>query len=89
MIDRKIYAFLNDFFQERQESFARDTNKLQDVLAVQKSILQEYKRDIMKYKRDDSSQKLYIDEVFQLIPSEFDNIKSKQKNERNIIIAIE
>ncbi len=57
-------------------------------MAVQKSILQEYKRDIMKYKRDDSSQKLYIDEVFQLIPSEFDNIKSKQKNERNIIIAI-
>ena len=55
MIDRKIDAFLNDFFQERQESFARDTNKLQDVLAVQKSILQEYKRDIMKYKRDDSS----------------------------------
>ncbi len=88
MIDRKIDAFLNDFFQERQESFARDTNKLQDVLAVQKSILQEYKRDIMKYKRGDSSQKLYIDEVFQLIPSEFDNIKSKQKNERNIIIAI-
>lgn len=65
MIDRKIDAFLNVFFQERQESFARDTNKLQDVLAVQKSILQEYKRDIMKYnKRDDSSQKLYIDEVF-------------------------
>lgn len=89
MIDRKIDAFLNDFFKERQECFARDTNKLQDVLAVQKSILQEYKRDITKYKRDDSSQKLYIDEVFQLIPSEFDNIKSKQKNERNIIIAIE
>lgn len=27
MIDRKIDAFLNVFFQERQESFARDTNK--------------------------------------------------------------
>lgn len=27
MIDRKIDAFLNDFFKERQESFARDTNK--------------------------------------------------------------
>lgn len=54
-----------------------DTNNLQDVLAVQKSILQEYKRDIMKYKRDDSSQKLYIDEVFQLIPSEL-NAKNKR-----------
>lgn len=54
-----------------------DTNNLQDVLAVQKSILQEYRRDIMKYKRDDSSQKLYIDEVFQLIPSEL-NAKNKR-----------
>lgn len=54
-----------------------DTNNLQDVLAVQKSILQEYKRDIIKYKRDDSSQKLYIDEVFQLIPSEL-NAKNKR-----------
>ena len=31
----------------------------------------------MKYKRDDSSQKLYIDEVFQLIPSEL-NAKNKR-----------
>ena len=54
-----------------------DTNNLQDVLTVQKSILREYQRDIMKYKRDDSSQKLYIDEVFQLIPSEL-NAKNKR-----------
>lgn len=61
MIDRK-YLIIGDMPHAVQTYL--DTNNLQDVLAVQKSILQEYKRDIMKYKRDDSSQKLYIDEVF-------------------------
>ncbi len=54
-----------------------DTNNLQEVIAIQKSILREYQRDIMKYKKDDNNQKLYIDEVFQLIPSEL-NAKNKR-----------
>lgn len=47
-----------------------DSNNLQRVIDVQKSILLEYQRDIMKYKMDDNNQKLYIQEIFQLIPSE-------------------
>ena len=54
-----------------------DSNNLQEVIAVQKSILREYQRDIMKYKKDDYNQKLYIDELFQLIPSEL-NAKNKR-----------
>lgn len=54
-----------------------DSNNLQEVIAVQKSILREYQRDIMKYKKDDNNQKLYIDELFQLIPSEL-NAKNKR-----------
>jgi uncharacterized protein len=54
-----------------------DTNNLQNVNAIQQSILREYQRDIMKYKTDDNSQKLYIDEIFQLIPSEL-NAKNKR-----------
>lgn len=54
-----------------------DTNNLQEVVAIQKGILREYQRDIMKYKKDDNNQKLYIDEVFQLIPSEL-NAKNKR-----------
>lgn len=54
-----------------------DSNNLQEVIAIQKSILREYQRDIMKYKKDDNNQKLYIDEVFQLIPSEL-NAKNKR-----------
>lgn len=54
-----------------------ETNNLQEVVAIQKSVLREYQRDIMKYKTGDNSQKLYIDEVFQLIPSEL-NAKNKR-----------
>ena len=54
-----------------------DTNNLQNVLAVQKSILLEYQRDIMKYKKDDNNQKLYIEDIFKLIPSEL-NAKNKR-----------
>ena len=54
-----------------------DSNNLQEVIAVQKSIHREYQRDIMKYKKDDNNQKLYIDELFQLIPSEL-NAKNKR-----------
>ena len=54
-----------------------DTNNLQNVMAVQKSILLEYQRDIMKYKKDDNNQKLYIEDIFKLIPSEL-NAKNKR-----------
>ncbi len=54
-----------------------DTNNLQHVIAVHKSILQEYQRDIMKYKKDDNNQKLYIEDIFKLIPSEL-NAKNKR-----------
>lgn len=54
-----------------------DSNNLQEVINVQKSILMEYQRDIMKYKKDDNNQRLYIYEVFQLIPSEL-NAKNKR-----------
>ncbi len=54
-----------------------DTNSLQPVLDIQRSILLEYKRDIMKYKKDDNNQKLYIGDIFQLIPSEL-NAKNKR-----------
>lgn len=57
-----------------------DTNNLQRVLAIQKSILLEYQRDIMKYKKDDNNQKLYIEDIFKLIPSELD-----AKNKRFIL----
>ena len=54
-----------------------DTNNLQAVIAVHRSILLEYQRDIMKYKRDDNNQKLYIEDIFKLIPSEL-NAKNKR-----------
>ncbi len=54
-----------------------DTNNLQDVIAIHKSILQEYQRDIMKYKKDDNNQKLYISDIFKLMPSEL-NAKNKR-----------
>ena len=54
-----------------------DTNNLQNVITIQKSILLEYKRDIMKYKKDDNNQKLYIGDIFKLIPSEL-NAKNKR-----------
>ncbi len=54
-----------------------DTNNLQDVVAEQKSIINLYKRDIAKYDKDN---KLYIQEIFDLIPSELNN-----KNKRFIL----
>lgn len=50
------------------------TNNLQEVLSVQKGILRLYKRDISKY---DPQNKLYIEEIFELIPSEL-NAKNKR-----------
>ena len=51
-----------------------DTNDLQRVLAEQQAILNLYKRDIAKY---DKNNKLYINDIFDLIPSEL-NSKNKR-----------
>ena len=51
-----------------------DTHNLQDVMAEQQAIIRLYKRDITKY---DKNHKLYIDEIFELIPSEL-NAKNKR-----------
>ena len=51
-----------------------DTNNLQEVMAEQQAIIRLYKRDIAKY---DRNHKLYIEEIFDLIPSEL-NAKNKR-----------
>ena len=51
-----------------------DTNDLQRVIQEQKAILAFYKKDIANY---DSENKLYINDVFDLIPSEL-NAKNKR-----------
>lgn len=51
-----------------------ETNNLNEVQRIQQSILQLYKRDISKY---DPNEKLYLEEIFQLIPSEL-NSKNKR-----------
>ena len=50
------------------------TNNLQEVASEQQAILRLYKRDIAKY---DPQHKLYLDEIFELIPSEL-NAKNKR-----------
>ena len=49
-------------------------NDLQEVLLIQKNIIQLYKRDISQYDKDN---KLYIEDIFNLIPSEL-NAKNKR-----------
>ncbi|MBQ9539248.1 MAG: ATP-binding protein [Treponema sp.] len=51
-----------------------DTNNIQDVIAVQKSILRLYRMDISQY---DPENKLYIEDIFDLIPSEL-NAQNKR-----------
>ena len=51
-----------------------DTHNLQEVMAEQQAIVRLYKRDLAKY---DRSNKLYIQEIFDLIPSEL-NAKNKR-----------
>ena len=51
-----------------------ETNNLQEVLREQKSIINLYKMDISQY---DPNHKLYIEEIFDLIPSEL-NSKNKR-----------
>ena len=50
------------------------TKNLQEVFRLQKGILQLYKKDIAKY---DPQNKLYLEEIFKLIPSEL-NSKNKR-----------
>lgn len=51
-----------------------ESNNLQEVMAVQQDIIRMYKRDIAQY---DPINKLYIEEIFNLIPSEL-NAKNKR-----------
>lgn len=51
-----------------------ETNNLQEVIREQKSILEAYKKDIGKY---DPENKLYLEDIFDLIPSEL-NSKNKR-----------
>lgn len=51
-----------------------ETNNLQEVMAVQQDIVRLYKRDISRY---DPDNKLYIEEIFSLIPPEL-NAKNKR-----------
>ena len=51
-----------------------DTNDMQQVLAEQRSILSLYKKDIARY---DPQEKLYINDIFDLIPPEL-NAKNKR-----------
>ncbi|MCD8121169.1 MAG: ATP-binding protein [Clostridiales bacterium] len=52
----------------------RETKNLQEVVRVQQSIITLYKKDIAKY---DPENKLYLEEIFDLIPSEL-NAKNKR-----------
>ena len=47
-----------------------DTNNMQNVLSIQKSILQMYRQDISQY---DPENKLYIEDIFDLIPAELNS----------------
>lgn len=51
-----------------------ESNNLQEVMAVQQDIIRLYKRDIAQY---DPDNKLYIEEIFNLIPPEL-NAKNKR-----------
>ncbi len=51
-----------------------ESNNLQEVMAIQQDIIRLYKRDIAQY---DPNSKLYIEEIFNLIPSEL-NAKNKR-----------
>ena len=51
-----------------------ETDNLQEVLREQRSIINLYKRDIARY---DPEEKLYLEDIFDLIPSEL-NSKNKR-----------
>jgi len=56
-----------------------DTNNIADVVNEQKSIIRLYKKDIAKY---DPHNKLYLEDIFDLIPGEF--ISSLSSKERSV-----
>lgn len=51
-----------------------ETNNLQEIMTIQQDIIRLYKRDIAQY---DPNNKLYIEEIFNLIPPEL-NAKNKR-----------
>ena len=57
-----------------------ESNNLQNVMSVQKGIINMYKRDIAKY---DPNNKLYIEDIFNLIPPEL-NAKNKRFILKNV-----
>ena len=51
-----------------------ETNNLRDVIGEQQAIIENYKKDIARY---DPEEKLYLEDIFDLIPSEL-NCKNKR-----------
>lgn len=48
----------------------RTNSNIREAVAEQKSIIALYKKDIVKY---DPDNKLYLEEIFELVPSEFNS----------------
>lgn len=71
----RIYLIVGGMPKPVQEYI--NTNNLQYVIEEQKQILKQYKQDIAKY---DPANKLYLEDIFNLIPSELNN-----KNKRFIL----
>jgi len=92
MLERKIYRKIEDFYRNNARMLALfelylivggmpaavntylQTKNLYAVSREQLSVIDMYKKDISKY---DSDSKLYLDEIFDLIPSEL-NAKNKR-----------
>lgn len=77
---RLIYLYLVVGGMPAAVSKYIETNNIQDVVLIQQSILNLYHWDISQY---DPDKKLYIDEIFDLIPSELD-----AKNKRFILKSL-
>ena len=66
-----------------------ETNNIQNILEVQQGIVEMYKKDIAKY---DPENKLYLNEIFDLIPPELNNQNKRfilKKLNENIKFEIE
>ena len=81
-VDAFVHQKLMDFFRlylivggmPAAVSKYMETNNLQEVMGIQQQIIRLYKRDIAQY---DPSNKLYIEDIFNLIPPEL-NAKNKR-----------
>lgn len=81
-VDAFVHQKLMDFFRlylivggmPAAVSKYIETNNLQEVMGIQQQIIRLYKRDIAQY---DPSNKLYIEDIFNLIPPEL-NAKNKR-----------